>query len=957
MKLLKTFGLILFCLLVVSAVIPSKAALAADFNPNKIIDDVVFNSVNSMNAAQIDAFLNSFSQSCISSNSGFKAVLPTGYSYNTGYQYGDYATAGQVIYEAGRAYGLNPQVLIATLEKEQSLVSGRNNFAGYCNNGDEHKYAAAVGYGCPDNLTIHSYSNISLYQRNGVVHSTIDTTCVNTVDKAGFTQQLIRAAWLLKFGQERSLGNTSWAIISGSWNNTDDLSACYGGPMTQGNFARCPKGTPVYYDGMFTIDGVATQMGSGATAALYWYTPHFHGNQNFFNLFTAWFGSTSDSRLFYRVIQGDASGEVYLQTSAGKYYVPSYSLLAEWGFGPTDVKILPQSYVTGLPTKTVLSNTLTDGSGNLYVVEGTNIHKVMSPQYTALWNVDTARIVESLGLSRSLMLKEPLGRFVSQVGGDGSIWLVDGTKKHKVANSSLLYAWGYYPGITNTVSATLFSSFTADTDASIVTKTPGNEYWVVDASTRRGFKEAAVRDAYSTSMPVVTVDSNTLSLLGTAAPVSRFIVDSSNGHWFMVDAGSKYYIPKGELVGLWGKPANEPLTVFSGAFISLIPNSSTLTNVGRSATSGAYWYIASQKYYIPSGAVLRALTASDAAPPAFSDSLLASLPSGPTMSQSVTSASPYNYTYFLDNGTRRYAATSAAQQAWNSPPVSIPAGAIGLIPEASFIQNIVKDETGSTYYVEGSKRFSILPSCVQSWVSNYPTAQVYSGSLAKFTDGGQVCDVISSSGERFVVSGSKKMSLSKYNDTYPASLPNTVSAGGSGLQDGQSASYLVGSTDPSDTRIWLMNLGSLVPLTFEQQVSLGYLSAGVGITRLSPTTLASIPTSSRSFSPLLQKAGSGIKLVSFGAALGFPDGNTLNAYVSPSTGILLISDKVFDSLPLSGYASRVVYGDDGRYWWIENGQKRYITSWSRYQAAGYPAVQARYMYGISLFLLPTGSSI
>jgi len=154
-----------------------------------------------------------------------------------------------------------------------------------------------------------------------------------------------------------------------------------------------------------------------------------------------------------------------------------------------------------------------------------------------------------------------------------------------------------------------------------------------------------------------------------------------------------------------------------------------------------------------------------------------------------------------------------------------------------------------------------------------------------------------------------------------------------------------------------MNLGSLVPLTFEQQVSLGYLSAGVGITRLSPTTLASIPTSSRSFSPLLQKAGSGIKLASFGATLGFPDGNTLNAYVNPSTGILLISDKVFDSLPLSGYASRVVYGDDGRYWWIENGQKRYITSWSRYQAAGYPAVQARYMYGISLFLLPTGSSI
>ena len=110
------------------------------------------------------------------------------------------------------------------------------------------------------------------------------------------------------------------------------------------------------------------------------------------------------------------------------------------------------------------------------------------------------------------------------------------------------------------------------------------------------------------------------------------------------------------------------------------------------------------------------------------------------------------------------------------------------------------------------------------------------------------------------------------------------------------------------------------PLTFEQQVSLGYLSAGVRYYSAFAYHFSVDSTSSRSFSPLLQKAGSGIKLVSFGAALGFPDGNTLNAYVSPSTGILLISDKVFDSLPLSGYASRVVYGDDGRFWWIENGQ-------------------------------------
>jgi hypothetical protein len=32
-------------------------------------------------------------------------------------------------------------------------------------------------------------------------------------------------------------------------------------------------------------------MDTGATAALYWYTPHFSGNTNFDNIFNSWFGS------------------------------------------------------------------------------------------------------------------------------------------------------------------------------------------------------------------------------------------------------------------------------------------------------------------------------------------------------------------------------------------------------------------------------------------------------------------------------------------------------------------------------------------------------------------------------------------------------------------------------------------------------------------------------------------
>lgn len=282
----------IFVLVVGTMSISMVGQVSADtFNRNRIIDDTVFDNSNAMNANTIDTFLNRFPQSCISPGSGFQARIPSGYSPTGGYTYGAYGSAGDVIDASAKIYGLNPQVLLTTLEKEQSLVTGRNS-SSYCapGNDNNHKYASAVGYGCPDSGTSYSYSNLDLYRRNGVTQSSVGPTCVNSAIKAGFSQQVIRAAWLLKFGQQRAKGNIGWGVQTGSWNNSDDPQSCYGGPMTQGTFQRCPSGATVYYDGYTTIDGNPVRMESGASAALYWYTPHFHGNENFFSLFTGWFG-------------------------------------------------------------------------------------------------------------------------------------------------------------------------------------------------------------------------------------------------------------------------------------------------------------------------------------------------------------------------------------------------------------------------------------------------------------------------------------------------------------------------------------------------------------------------------------------------------------------------------------------------------------------------------------------
>jgi hypothetical protein len=262
----------------------SHVADAINFNQNNLIGDAVFDNANTMSTNQIDAFLNQFPGSCISTDNGFQAVDPTGYSPTGGFTYGGNVSAGQIIYDASQAYGINPQVLLTTIEKEQSLVTGSQGCSTL-------RYTAAAGYGCPDGGSTYSYSNLNLYTINGAVVSSVNGTCVNTALKAGFSQQIIRAAWLLKFGEQRSEGNINWAVIKGNWDNSDDPESCYSGPMTQGTYQVCPSGAITYYDGYFTIDNTSVHMDDGATAALYWYTPHFEGNQNFDTIFSSWFGT------------------------------------------------------------------------------------------------------------------------------------------------------------------------------------------------------------------------------------------------------------------------------------------------------------------------------------------------------------------------------------------------------------------------------------------------------------------------------------------------------------------------------------------------------------------------------------------------------------------------------------------------------------------------------------------
>lgn len=310
-KLLLSFLALLLIALSVFVMRPSSAYAAADYN--HLIDDSVFDNTGKMSASSINSWLNSnFPNSCISTNHGFSAPDPTGYSPSAGFTYGGPVSAGQVIYDAAAAYGLNPQVLLATLQKEESLVDGGAGCSAL-------RFSASVGYGCPDGGTTYNYSHLNpaMYYINGSPVNSINGTCVKSAADVGFAQQLIHASWLLKFGEQRSEGNTGWDVQNDNfpesgdhWDNSDDPQACYGGPMTQGYRKRCSSdSSAVYFDGYTTIDGSSVHMDTGATAALYWYTPHQHGNQVFFDTFSGWFGNPTIDHSHDMTLVGDWNGD------------------------------------------------------------------------------------------------------------------------------------------------------------------------------------------------------------------------------------------------------------------------------------------------------------------------------------------------------------------------------------------------------------------------------------------------------------------------------------------------------------------------------------------------------------------------------------------------------------------------------------------------------------------------
>ena len=228
------------------------SANTGSFNPGFIISDDVFTNSSSMNAADIQSFLNQRNSVCLKD----RQVLSLNDQNNDGLgdepygkDTGETVSAATLIHQAAQLYGINPQVILATLEKEQGLVNRTD-----C---PEWRYNTALGYGCPDSEPCDD----SAY---------------------GFTRQIDYGVWHFR----------------GFFDDTFPVP-----PFTPGlnRIGFNPDGS---------CGSTELNIQNRATAALYSYTPYqpnaatlaaapgqevtcgAYGNLNFWRHFNQWFGST-----------------------------------------------------------------------------------------------------------------------------------------------------------------------------------------------------------------------------------------------------------------------------------------------------------------------------------------------------------------------------------------------------------------------------------------------------------------------------------------------------------------------------------------------------------------------------------------------------------------------------------------------------------------------------------------
>ncbi len=261
-----TYAVALLCLLLVASIFistQSAHAFTPNYNPSNLIDNPTLINSGTMSAGQIQAFLSSTGSGLAgyADTEACDATIAPYYSHC-----GQRISAAQIIYDSAQAYGINPRAILATMEKEQSLVTDPSPGASQIN--------CAMGY----------------------------NSCTNYV---GFFTQIDNGTWILRYNYEGAAGHANWL----SWHPGANYPCANPQPGFYSAALR-PGNTVTFADSGGTPETIT--LANAATASFYCYTPYvgpiwvtgYSGSYNFVYYYQLWFGATQVSTPYAWAYEG-----------------------------------------------------------------------------------------------------------------------------------------------------------------------------------------------------------------------------------------------------------------------------------------------------------------------------------------------------------------------------------------------------------------------------------------------------------------------------------------------------------------------------------------------------------------------------------------------------------------------------------------------------------------------------
>jgi hypothetical protein len=325
----------------------------AAFQPGRIIADQEFTDSTTMEVADVQSFL-------VRRGGTLGGLQVTDFNGVT-------KPTSEAIVEVARLYGINPAVILVTLQKEMSLLTWKTP--------TQRAYDYAMGYGCPDSGGCSAKA-------------------------AGLYRQIDFATW--QFRQYMNFPS-SYKFRAGS---------------------------------TYTIDATPVLVENQATAALYNYTPHLHGNENFYNFYTEWFTRTFPDGTLVRV--GKTGVTWYIQNGERRAIQTRAAFLTRFGDYSKILQISPDAlanYPRGADIRLPNFSLVQTPDGTTYLLSGDEKRLIQSPEVFRNLGFNPEEVVpvslEDIqgyldGVQISNASAYPAGALVKIKENGGIVWIEQG---------------------------------------------------------------------------------------------------------------------------------------------------------------------------------------------------------------------------------------------------------------------------------------------------------------------------------------------------------------------------------------------------------------------------------------------------------------------------------------------------------------------------------------------------